>query len=123
MKSKRAVLLTLAVLALSVLLAVIVHSFANGGYNKKRNLTVVFYNVENLFDTENTPGGNDGEFTPESEKKWTDERYQKKLEDISLVLSSVNQKELPEIIGLCEVENRKVLDDLVKNRTFGWWKI
>jgi predicted extracellular nuclease len=114
MKSKRAILLTLTVLALSLLLTVIIHSFANAGYIKKRNLTVVFYNVENLFDTENTPGGNDAEFTPESEKKWTPERYQKKLEDISKVLASVNQKELPEIIGLCEVENRKVLDDLVK---------
>jgi predicted extracellular nuclease len=114
MKSKRAVLLTLAILALSFLLTVIVHSFSNAGYNKKRNLTIVFYNVENLFDTENTPGGNDAEFTPESEKKWTPERYQKKLEDISKVLASVNQKELPEIIGLCEIENRGVLNDLVK---------
>ena len=114
MKSKRAILLTLAILAVSFLLAVIVHSFKNAGYNKKRNLTVVFYNVENLFDTENTPGGNDAEFTPESEKKWTPERYQKKLEDISRVLASVNQKELPEIIGLCEIENRGVLEDLIK---------
>jgi len=114
MKSKRAVLLTLAILAVSFLLTVIIHSFANAGYNKKRNLTVVFYNVENLFDTENSPGVNDAEFTPESEKKWTPERYQKKLEDISRVLSSVNQKELPEIIGLCEIENRGVLNDLLK---------
>jgi len=117
MKSKRAVLLTLAILAVSFLLTVIIHSFANAGYNKKRNLTVVFYNVENLFDTENSQGVNDAEFTPESEKKWTPERYQKKLEDISRVLSSVNQKELPEIIGLCEIENRKVLNDLVKTET------
>lgn len=114
MKSKRAILMTLAVLTVSFVLTVIVHSIANAGYNKRRNLTVVFYNVENLFDTENTPGGNDAEFTPESEKKWTPERYQDKLKVISEVLSSVNQNELPEIIGLCEVENRKVLDDLVK---------
>lgn len=114
MKSKRAVVLTLVILTISVLISVIVNSFAGAGYNKKRNLTVVFYNVENLFDTENTPGGNDAEFTPESEKKWTPERYQKKLEDISRVLSSVNQKELPEIIGLCEIENRIVLNDLIK---------
>lgn len=84
-------------------------------YNKKRNITVVFYNVENLFDTENNSGSNDGEFTPEGANKWTEERYVKKLEDISKVLSSVNKNELPEIIGLCETENRKVLDDLVVN--------
>ncbi|MBK6283750.1 MAG: hypothetical protein IPF54_14835 [Draconibacterium sp.] len=79
----------------------------------KRNITVVFYNVENLFDTKNTPGGNDAEFTPDGKNKWTEERFQKKVEDISKVLASVNKKELPEIIGLCEIENRGVLDDLV----------
>ena len=114
MKSKRAVVLTLVILIISVLISVIVNSFAGAGYNKKRNLTVVFYNVENLFDTENNSGSNDGEFTPKSEKMWTEGRYHKKLEDISKVLSSVNKNELPEIIGLCEIENRKVLDDLVK---------
>lgn len=114
MKSKRAIVLTLVILIVSVLIGVIVNSFAGAGYNKKRNLTVVFYNVENLFDTENNSGSNDGEFTPKGEKMWTEDRYNKKMEDISKVLSSVNKNELPEIIGLCEIENRKVLDDLVK---------
>lgn len=86
----------------------------SGERNKsKRNLTLVFYNVENLFDLEDEPGKSDEEFTPESEKKWNQERYTKKLEDISNVLSSINKNELPEIIGLCEVENEKVLVDLV----------
>ncbi len=116
MKSKKAILLTLAILAVSILISVIITSFAEGGFSKKRNLTVVFYNVENLFDTENTKGGNDAEFTPGGENKWTDERYQKKLVDLSKVLGSVNKKELPEIIGLCEIENRKVLDDLVNTK-------
>jgi predicted extracellular nuclease len=98
------------------LIAVVINSFNNIAYNKKRNITVVFYNVENLFDTKNTPGGNDAEFTPEGKNKWTDERYSKKVEDISTVLSSINNKELPEIIGLCEVENREVLDELVKTK-------
>lgn len=82
-------------------------------YKSKRNITVVFYNVENLFDLENEPGKSDGEFTPDGSKEWTKERYSKKLEDISKVLSGINKNELPEIIGLCEVENRKVLEDLV----------
>jgi predicted extracellular nuclease len=83
-------------------------------YDPKRNITVAFYNVENLFDTVNQQGERDGEFTPSGKNKWTQERYTKKLTDISKVLSSVNKNELPEIIGLCEIENRKVLDDLVK---------
>ncbi len=97
----------------SVLIAAVVNSYKDFGYSKKRNITVVFYNVENLFDTKNTPGGNDAEFTPDGKNKWSEERFQKKVEDISKVLASVNKKELPEIIGLCEIENRGVLDDLV----------
>lgn len=85
-------------------------------YNAKRNITMVFYNVENLYDTIDDPRTNDNEFLPDSEKKWTPERYQKKLEDISKVLSSINSHELPEIIGLCEVENKQVLEDLSKTR-------
>lgn len=115
MKMKyRAIVMTLIVMIGTVLIAVVINSSKDAGYNKKRNLTVAFYNVENLFDTKNTPGGNDAEFTPEGKNKWTEERYNKKLDDISKVLSSINKKELPEIIGLCEIENREVLDDLVK---------
>ncbi len=116
MKTKKALLLTFAVLAVSILLSIIISSGGSEGYNKKRNLTLVFYNVENLFDTENTPGGNDAEFTPEGKNNWTADRYLKKLDDISRVLGSVNKYELPEIIGLCEVENRKVLEDLITNQ-------
>lgn len=93
--------------------------------DRKKNITVVFYNVENLFDLEDDPSKNDNEFLPESEKKWNEERYLKKLDDISNVLSSVNPADLPEIIGLCEVENRTVLEDLVatKNLSKGEYEI
>jgi predicted extracellular nuclease len=79
----------------------------------RRNMTVVFYNVENLFDTENTPGTRDGEFTPEGRNKWDEIRYQKKLNDLSRVISGINEADLPEIVGLCEVENEKVVVDLI----------
>ncbi len=79
----------------------------------RRNMTVVFYNVENLFDLVDEPVKKDEEFTPAGEKKWNEERYEKKLKDLAKVLTSVNKNELPEIIGLSEVENRKVLEDLV----------
>jgi predicted extracellular nuclease len=79
----------------------------------RRNMTVVFYNVENLFDLEDEPGKRDEAFTPEGEKEWNMGRYQKKLTDISNVIGSVNEGDLPEIVGLCEVENEKVLKDLI----------
>jgi endonuclease/exonuclease/phosphatase family metal-dependent hydrolase len=81
--------------------------------NSKKLLSVVFYNVENLFDTIDSPITEDEEFTPDSEKEWNTSKYHKKLEDLARVLSSVIDEELPDIIGLSEVENRSVLKDLI----------
>ena len=50
MKAKKAILLTLAVLVITVLISAVASSIAGRGYNKKRNIKVMFYNVENLFD-------------------------------------------------------------------------
>ena len=75
--------------------------------------TVMSYNVENLFDTVDDPKVPDEEFLPASEKKWDNEKYQKKLADIARVISEVNPLELPEVVGLLEVENQQVLEDLV----------
>lgn len=83
---------------------------------KENTFLVVSYNVENLFDTEDTPGFEDEAFTPEGDKKWTDDRYKKKLTDLSRVILSIPGKELPGLIGLAEIENRKVLEDLIENR-------
>lgn len=79
----------------------------------RQEYTVVSYNVENLFDTVDDPTIPDEEFLPDSEKQWTLERYQKKLADLAKVISEVNPGEVPEIVGLIEVENRKVLEDLI----------
>ncbi len=98
----------------SFLMVIFLVSCSSEKRQNRRNITVVFYNVENLFDTKDEQGKQDEEFTPGSEKKWTQERYAKKLEDLAKVLGSVNENELPEIIGLCEVENGKVLSDLVE---------
>jgi len=79
----------------------------------RRNMTVVFYNVENLFDLEDEPGKEDDEYTPHGARNWNLVKYQKKLNDISMVISSINEGDLPEIVGLCEVENKKVVRDLI----------
>ncbi|HEY9123745.1 MAG TPA: endonuclease [Bacteroidales bacterium] len=75
---------------------------------------IMFYNVENLFDTEDDPEKNDNDFLPTSKHYWTIERYKKKLDNISKVILSVNV-DMPVVVGLAEVENERVLDDLVKN--------
>ena len=79
--------------------------------------TVAFYNFENLFDTIDNPN-NDDEWTPKGLQRWTSEKYHQKLENLSQVLMQIGtndkQKEAPTFIGCCEVENRGVLEDLVK---------
>src|SRR5674476_812093 len=103
---KNVVLLVIAVLVLG--------SCSSVKRTLRQEYTVVSYNVENLFDTVDDPKIPDEEFLPESEKKWTVERYEKKLNDISQVISEVNPKELPEIVGLVEIENQTVLEDLIR---------
>ncbi len=81
----------------------------------KNEYIIAFYNVENLFDIYDDPKKKDEEFTPNGFKMWTKKRYKKKLKDLSWVLSNLSD-ELPAIIGLAEVENRKVTEDLASEK-------
>ena len=74
--------------------------------------SVIFYNTENLFDTIKDPKTDDAEFTPTGKTQWTSERYHTKLEHISRVLAAIAEKDAPIAIGLSEVENKKVSEDL-----------
>lgn len=79
--------------------------------------TVAFYNFENLFDTINDPTTHDDEWTPAGVQNWTKEKYQQKLKNLSAVLSDIGTPEnpnAPTIIGGSEIENRGVLEDLIK---------
>jgi len=78
---------------------------------------VMFYNVENLFDAINDPLINDEEFLPGSAKKWTEARYQQKIDHIARVVRDLGEDTLPVLVGLCEVENRKTVDDLISKST------
>ncbi len=72
-----------------------------------------FYNVENLFDTINDPSINDEEFLPGSELDWNTEKYQHSLAQKARVLAALDSLDFPHFIGLAEVENKSVLEDLV----------
>ncbi len=76
--------------------------------------TVMFYNVENLFDTIKSPGVLDEEFTPEGINKWDGNKYRKKLVRLEEVFFGVASagKSFPTIIGVSEIENRNVLEDI-----------
>ena len=92
-------------------------SFYASGYAQKP-FKVVFYNLENFFDLENDPDVLDDEFTPEGPKKWTKDKYDKKLSNIEKVffdIAAIN-KDYPAVIGVCEIENRNVLEDIVATK-------
>ncbi|MBK9176223.1 MAG: endonuclease/exonuclease/phosphatase family protein [Flavobacteriales bacterium] len=77
---------------------------------------VGFYNVENLYDTLDAPGVDDAEFLPGSAKQWGSARYLRKLDKTAGVIAAVGKELHPQglaILGLSEVENRSVVEDLV----------
>lgn len=79
--------------------------------------TVAFYNFENLFDTINDRKTYDDEWTPTGFQHWTSKKYHQKLENLAQVLAEIGSsenKDSPTFIGGCEIENRAVLEDLVK---------
>lgn len=76
-----------------------------------------FYNIENLFDTINDPSINDEEFLPQSKVSWNTARYKSKLENISRVIAAMDTNSFPHVLGLAEVENKQVLDDLIAQKT------
>lgn len=74
----------------------------------------MFYNVENLFDTKDDSLKNDNEFLPESPKRWTYKRYQDKLTKIAKVIIASGTENVPDLVGLSEVENDTCVRDLIK---------
>ena len=87
-------------------------------YPVKSPFRMMFYNVENLFDTFDDQDTEDDEFMPEGTKRWTFKRYTAKINSIYKVIMAAGEGwEPPSIIGLCEVENRHVVEDLI-NETY-----
>ncbi len=80
-------------------------------FKNNKSYRIAFYNVENLFDLVDEPIKLDEEFTPEGRNKWDATRYQKKLDQLAKVFEAMDY---PAIIGLCEVENARVLKDLTE---------
>ncbi len=88
----------------------------NFSYAQNKSYSILFYNVENLFDTIKDEQKNDNSFLPENEKyHWNTAKYLHKLENISKVIANINEN-LPDIIGFAEVENRSVLEDLFQEK-------
>ncbi|QQS51828.1 MAG: hypothetical protein IPM71_03640 [Bacteroidota bacterium] len=65
---------------------------------------MMFYNVENLFDTIDNPATRDEEFLPEGANQWSSSRYWRKVKSLYQVITAAGDSQPPEIIALCEVE-------------------
>lgn len=78
---------------------------------------IAFYNLENLFDTINQEGVLDEEFTPEGLDRWTGDKYRKKIENMAMAVARIGEddgwKGGPAVMGVSEIENRQVLEDLI----------
>src|SRR5688572_3489111 len=85
---------------------------------KPQRICIGFWNVENLYDTIDDPLKNDDEFTPSGDLGWTSERYHKKIGNLSRAIAGMGTEDLTEglvLLGLCEVENISVLNDLIRS--------
>jgi len=82
--------------------------------DKRGDIRVIFYNVENCFDCFDDSLTLDNEFLPEGERHWNWDKYKQKTNKISKVILAAGGWEFPDIIGLCEIENRFVLDGIFK---------
>jgi len=76
---------------------------------------IASWNVENLFDLDDDQNVDlDEEFTPTAPKRWTAERLERKLNNLATIIKKMNDGRGPDVLGLCEVENRKVVEMLVE---------
>ena len=74
-----------------------------------QSMKIMTYNVENLFDTQHDSLKNDKEYLPNSELRWTNDRFYEKLHEVMQVIVGLGEDNLPLLVGLCEVENARCL--------------
>ena len=80
-----------------------------------QSYVIGFYNLENLFDTVHDEGKNDYQYLPDGQNQWTEAKYRKKLQNMATVIRAMKEenKRWHTVLGVSEIENRHVLEDLV----------
>ena len=99
--------------AMAILLLLPVEGCAK---KKDKRHIIGFYNLENLFDTVHDQGKNDYEYLPDGANEWTPEKYAVKLQNMARVIADMKADNgmWHTVLGVAEIENRRVLEDLVK---------
>ena len=95
------------------------YAFAKAQSDKTYKVhTIAFYNVENLFDTENDPITYDDDRTPTGKDRWTEAIYEDKVKKMAGVIAEIGEEvanNAPAIIGLAEVENLATVQALAND--------
>ena len=107
-------------------LALMVALTAAAQDKKYQVYSVCFYNIENLFDTINNNGKYDLEFSPQGSRQWNGDKYWSKLKNIAYAINNMATETTPmgpAVIGIAEVENITVLQDLVKQEPIKEWRL
>ena len=82
---------------------------------------IMFWNSENLFDCYNDTTKLDDEFLPHGLRGWSTSRYNQKIKNMYKVFVAAGDWNPPDLIGLCEIENKAVLFDLIRNSQFSFY--
>ena len=112
----------------AILLTTVLSATASAQSNRKVQVAgIAFYNLENLFDTiPNNPEGRDLEFTPDGARQWDGRKYKEKIGNMAYAISQFATKTTPygpAVIGVAEIENRSVLEDLVNDPAIKKWNL
>jgi hypothetical protein len=89
---------------------------------KSQNVTVIFWNIENLYDPYDDSLKLDDEFTATGAKRWNWSKFSLKLNKTAKTFLAAGGWSPPALIGLCEVENRYVLNKLLHETPLKPWK-
>ena len=111
---------------LMLLCSVALYAQKNGSAPQYRVYGVAFYNLENLFDTINANGSYDLEFSPKGARQWDSRKYWSKINRLAYSISQMTTTTTPmgpAILGVSEIENRGVLEDLVKADPIRKWAL
>jgi len=84
-------------------------------------LRIMFWNAENLFDCQKDSISSDEEFLPYGIRGWNSSRYQRKIGNMYKVFIAAGDWEPPDLIGLCEIENKNVIFGLLRDTPFSYY--
>lgn len=105
-------MLTKKILLLPVILVFTLSFLLYCAQNEDDYIFVAFWNLENLFDTNDDPDKNDEDFLPTGIYMWDQERLERKMFNLARVIRSMNNNNAPDILGVCEVEHTYLLDSM-----------